>query len=109
MFGGVDPKKMQGMMKKMGIAQENMPVNKVIFELENKTLIIEEPQVTKITMQGQETYQVLGETKEEETESISEEDIEMVAEKTGTTKEEAKKALEETEGDIAEAIVNLSN
>ena len=57
-------------------------------------------------MQGQETWQVAGEAHEESL-GISEEDIKLVMEKTGTTREKAKKALEET-GDIAEAIVKLS-
>ena len=32
MFGGVNPRQMQGMMKKMGIAQEEIPSKRVIIE-----------------------------------------------------------------------------
>ncbi len=107
MFGGVDPRQMQGMMKKMGISQEQLPVKRVIFEMEDGNLVIDEPGVVKIKMQGQESYQVTGEAVEEETSSFSEEDIEMVMEKTDSDKESVVEALEKSEGDIAEAIMNL--
>jgi nascent polypeptide-associated complex subunit alpha len=109
MFGGMNPAKMQGMMKKMGISQTELNVNRVIFEMEGKNLIIEDPSVIKIMMQGQETYQVVGEAQEQETTPYTEEDIKMVTEKTGRSEEEAKNALEQSEGDIAEAIISLTN
>ncbi len=95
-------------MKQMGIAQEDIPVSKVIIEkTDGNKLIIEPAQVTKIKMQGQETFQVIGETKEETGEKFSEEDIKTIVGKTGKTEEEAKKALDET-GDLADAIMKLS-
>ena len=109
MFGGVNPKQMQGMMKKMGISQEQLPVKRVIFEMEDGNLVIEEPGVMRIKMQGQESYQVTGEAVEEESSSFSEEDIEMVMEKTEKSKEEVVSALEASEGDIAEAIIDLKS
>ena len=107
MLGGMNPAKMQGMMKKMGISQVNLPVKKVIFEMEDSNLVIEEPNVVKISMQGQISYQVTGEAVEENSESFSDEDVEMVVEKTGKSEEEVKTALEESDGDIAEAIMGL--
>jgi len=109
MFGGMDPKKMQGMMKKMGISQTPMNVHRVIFEMENSKLVIDEPSVIKVMMQGQETYQVTGEAREEEEEVFSSEDVEMVVEKTGKSGEEVRAALEKSEGDIAEAIIGLKS
>ena len=41
-------------------------------------------------------------------EEIPKEDIDLVVEQTGKSVEEAKKALKETKGDIAEAILKLS-
>ncbi len=108
MFGGMNPAKMQGMMKKMGISQEELRVNRVVFEMEDKNLVIENPSVVKVRMQGQESYQVTGEAVEEEAESFSDEDVNLVKEKTGKSEEEVRGALEESEGDIAEAIMNLS-
>ncbi len=107
MFGGISPSKMQGMMKKMGISQVNLPVRKVIFEMDEGNLVIEEPSVTKVSMQGQVSYQVVGDAVEESDESFSEDDVAMVMEKTGKPIEEVKEMLEKVGGDIAEAIVNL--
>lgn len=104
--GGLDPKKMKAVMKQMGINQEDVPANRVIIEKDGGKIVIENPSVQKITMQGQSSFQIAGDITEE-AEGIREEDIAMVAEKTGKSKAEAKKALEET-NDIAEAIVKLS-
>jgi nascent polypeptide-associated complex subunit alpha len=108
MFGGMNPAKIQGMMKKMGISQQPMNVHRVIFEMEDGNLVIDEPSVMKINMQGQENYQVTGEAREESTESFSDEDVDIVKEKTGKDEEEVRKVLGECGGDIAEAILKLS-
>lgn len=109
MFPGLNPKKMQAMMKQMGIAQEEIDASRVVIEKnDNTNIIIENPSVTKIKMQGQETFQIAGDISEETAEiGISEEDIQTVVEKTGASKEKAKEALEKT-GDLAEAILELS-
>jgi len=107
MIPGMNAAKMQGMMKKMGISQEQLPVRKVIFEMDDGRLVIEDPSVLKVKMQGQETYQVSGEAVEESDEVFSDEDVKMVMEQTGKDEGEVKAALEESEGDIAEAIMNL--
>jgi alpha-NAC-related protein len=100
----MDPKKMQAAMKQMGIAQENIPAKRVIIEKSDGNIIIENPSIVKIKMQGQESFQISGEVKEE---GISEEDIKTVMEKTNSSQEDAKKALEKT-NDLAEAILELS-
>lgn len=105
--GGMNPAKMQGMMKKMGISQTQLPVQRVVFEMNDGNLVIEDPSVIKIMMQGQESYQVTGEAVEESSESFSEDDVEMVVGQTGKSKDEVIQALEESEGDIAEAIMGL--
>ena len=107
MLGGMNPAKMQGMMKKMGISQTQLPVKKVIFEMEDGNLVIEDPAVVKIMMQGQESYQVTGEAVEESAESFSEDDVKMVMGQTGRAVEDVKEALGNAEGDIAEAIMGL--
>ncbi|MBU1988844.1 MAG: nascent polypeptide-associated complex protein [Nanoarchaeota archaeon] len=106
-LGGMNPKKMQGMMKQLGIQQEEIPAEKVIIETSDKKIIIENPNVQKIKMQGQESFQITGEVKEETQENFTQEDIKLVAEKTGKSEAEARTALKKT-GDIAEAIVKLS-
>ena len=107
MFPGMNPGQMAGMMKKMGIAQTNLPVRKVIFEMDDGNLVIKDPSVLQIKMQGQTTFQVSGEAAEETVETISEEDVQMVMSQTGKDETAAKAALAESEGDIAEAIMNL--
>jgi len=104
--GGLDPKKMKAMMKQMGINQEEIEAKRVIIEKEDGKIIIENTSAQKIIMQGQVSWQITGEAHEEAL-GVSEDDIKLVMEKTGASKEKAKKALEETH-DLAEAIVKLS-
>jgi len=107
MFGGIDPKKMQAVMKQMGISQQEIDASRVVIEkTDGNKIIIENPSIQKIKMQGNESFQISGEISEE-TESFSEEDIQTVMEKTGVSKEIAKKTLEKTKGDLAEAILEL--
>ncbi len=106
MFG--DMKKMMGMMKQLGINQQDVPAEKVIIEGKESRIVIDNPSVVKVKFQGQETFQISGESREEAKEQgISEEDIKTVVEKTGKTKKQAKEALEKTKGDLAEAILSL--
>ena len=99
-------RQMEKMMKQMGINSQPIDAVEVIIKGKEKDLVISNPQVTKITMQEQDTYQVIGEASERSVETFSEEDVKMIAEQTGSSEEEAKKALEET-GDIAEVILKL--
>jgi nascent polypeptide-associated complex subunit alpha len=104
--GGMDPKKMQAMMRQMGIQSEEISANSVVIETEASNLVIESPQVTKITMQGNVSFQITGIVREEE--KTSSEDIKMVMEQAGCSEEDAKDALSKSNGDIAEAIVLLT-
>ena len=109
MFPGMNPKKMQAVMKQMGIAQEEIPASRVIIEKDDRgKIIISEPSITKIKMQGQETFQIAGNISEETGEpEISEEDIKTIMEKTSVSEDEARQSLEKT-GDLAESILELS-
>lgn len=109
-MGGIDPKKMQAMMKQLGIKQEEIDANRVVIEKsDGGRIAIENPSVQKIVMQGQESWQITGDAVEEEAGSlgIREEDVKLVMEKTGKSEKEAREALEESGGDIAQAIVSL--
>lgn len=109
MFPGLNPKKMQAMMKQMGISNQEIPAKRVIIEEEDKNIIIDNPSVLKIDMQGQVNFQVSGDISEESTEeNIVEEDLKTIMEKTSCTEQEAKEALEKANGDLAEAILSLS-
>ena len=108
MMPGIDPSKMKAMMKQMGIKQEEIEANRVIIEREDGNVIIENPSVTKIDMKGNVSWQISGDETVEEI-GIKESDIDLVMEKTGATKNEAKKALEDADGDLTEAILILSS
>ncbi len=111
MIPGMNPKQMQKMMKQMGIKQENLDVARAEFYLLDGTkLVFDNPDVQKVKMMGQETYQLSGTPKTElvdSTPEISDDDIRTVMEQTGATRDEALKAIEDTGGDLAEAIMNL--
>jgi nascent polypeptide-associated complex subunit alpha len=110
MFGfgkGIDQKKMQALMKQIGVSQQEIDSKKVIIEKEDGKIIIENPVVTKISFQGQESFQISGEIKEEIF-GFSEEDIETVMKKTGVKREKAIEALKNSSGDLAKAILELS-
>ena len=106
MPGGMDPKKMQALMKQMGIKSEDIKASKVIIETETGALIIEEPQVVQVTMQGQKSFQISGNVRLET--KATGEDIKMVMEQTNCSEDAAKTALDKSNGDIAEAILSLS-
>lgn len=95
---------MQGMMRKLGIKQEDIEAEEVIIKTKDKNIIIKNPQVSLIEMSGNKSFQITGKIVES---SINENDIETVAEKARVSLNEAKKALEISRGDLAEAILSL--
>lgn len=109
MFPGMNPREMQKAMKRLGIKQEEIDAELVIIKRAGKDLVIKNPQVSKINMMGQETIQVIGEITEAEESEISEDDISTVVAQTSCTREEARNALEESSGNLAEAILKLQN
>jgi nascent polypeptide-associated complex subunit alpha len=107
MLGGLNPKKMQAMMKQMGMSQDEIDASKVIIEKsDGSNITINNPSVARIKIQGQESFQISGEVSEAT--GISEEDIKTVMEKTGKPLEDVKKSLEKTD-DLAESILELSD
>jgi len=111
MFPGMgNPAQMGKLMKQMGIKTEEINAKKIIIETDDGNLVFTSPQVTKMTIQGTDTYQVVGEAEHESTGSkISDEDIKMVMDQAGVPEAKAKEALEEFNGDIAEAILSFKD
>ena len=103
----MDDKQLRIMMKRMGINIKELKAKRVIIETEDKEYVFNDPIVNVMEMKGERTYQITG--KVEVKEKIREEDVALVMEKTGKSREEAAKALEEADGDIAQAILNLSS
>lgn len=110
---------MQQAMKKMGITQEEWnDVDEVIISRAGKSYVFKKPAVTAVKMQGQNTFQIVGDYKVVEGKvkpqeagpkkpDIPEEDVELVASQANVSPEEAMKALEECGGEPAEAIIKL--
>jgi len=104
------------MMQKMGMDMKEIEnVRQVVIKTTDKQIVIDDPTVTTITVQGQTMFQVAGGTVKEEVHKeevegalpISEDDVKLVAEQAGVSVEEAKKALIESGGDLAQAILAL--
>ena len=83
---------------------KEIKAHQVIFRTPEGEWVFENPKVIEANMMGNKVFQVFGNFKIKS--ALSEEDISLIVEKTGCSKEEAKKALKET-GDIAEAILQL--
>lgn len=101
MFGGKD---MSKMMKQMGMDMDEIDADKVTVEVGDKKLVFENPDLSKIKAQGQEIFQLQGDYKEEQ--SVNEDDVELVMEKTDASREEAINALDDSD-DVAEAVMSL--
>jgi nascent polypeptide-associated complex subunit alpha len=110
MIPGMNPREMQKAMKRLGIKQEEIDANEVIIKTNNNEIVIKNPQVSKVNMMGQETFQIMGQAEERSISSepeISQDDIETVASQTGVTEEEAKESIAKNNGDLAKAIIAL--
>ena len=110
----MNPRNAKRMMQKMGMNMGEMPdVQEVIFRTSDKEIVVENAQVAVIDMGGQKIFQVTGDVNERALESqtakvsIPEEDAQLVADQTGKSIEDAKRALETSDGDLAKAILLL--
>ena len=107
MIPKIDPKQMEKMMKQMGVNVEKIEAEEVIIKSGSKEIVISNPDISKIKMGGQETFEIVGNVSERAREKFSEEDVRTVCAQTGVSESEARAALEETGGDLAEAIMKL--
>ena len=109
----MNPREAKRMMQRMGMNMGAMPeVEQVIFKTSTKEIIVESPEVTVMEMQGQKIFQVMGERITEKAVEraikIPEEDVQLVATQASVSPEQARAALEQTNGDLAQAILLLS-
>ena len=121
----MNPKQMKAAMRRMGIQQDEIEgVEEAIIRTKDKEIVFRRPDVMSITAQGQVTYQIVGKPEErprggavEGGEAVapapapaakySEEDVELVMGQTGASEEDVRAALDECEGEVAEAIMRL--
>lgn len=112
MLPGMNPRMMKQAMKRMGISQEDIEAIRVIIHCEDRDIIIDDPHVAKVNMAGQATWQIMGSAHEELRKTqpvISDDDVKIVMNQANVSGETARVALENTQGDIAAAILDLQN
>jgi nascent polypeptide-associated complex subunit alpha len=118
----MNPREQRRMMQRMGMNMDTVSdVEEVIIKTTSKEITIEQPEVAILEMQGQKIFQVIGGQITEHapehkaaaaasaTPKISEEDVQLVADQTGKSLNEAREALKECEGDLAKAILLLQS
>ncbi len=110
MPGGINPKKMKQMMKQLGMQVEPIEdVRQIVITTGKGRYIFDEAEVTAMTMQGVKTFQIAGQPRFEEGDlEIPDDDVRIVMEQTCTTEDIARTALIEVKGDLAAAILRLS-
>jgi len=100
------------MLDKMGLNMTELDgVQEVIIRTRDREIIIKEPTVAELKAQDSTIYQVIaGEIEERgiERKHFSEEDIMLVIQQANVSRDEAIKALEDADGDIAKAILSLT-
>lgn len=109
----ISPREAKRLMKRMGLSMGAMPdVQQVILKTSTKEIIIENPEVAVMNVHGQKIFQITGEKIVEKTierkTTIPEEDVQLVAQQARVSIEKARAALEQTKGDLAQAILLLS-
>jgi nascent polypeptide-associated complex subunit alpha len=118
----MNPREQKRMMQRMGMNMDTVAdVQQVIIRTAGKDIVIDEPEVAILQVQGQKMYQVIGGQVSEQAPSartaagapakpaFSDEDVQLVADQTGKSLERAKEALLEADGDLAKAILLLQS
>ncbi len=124
-----NPRDLRRLLKRLGIGDLNFEevkgVERVLIQFGDGSQIeISNPMVVRVKMHGVVVYQIqASESSVKSTRPVqqgiliqsqgqyepSEEDIKLVMEETGCSREEAIMALKETKGDIAEAILKIQS
>ena len=112
---GINPRQMKQAMRKMGITNKSIDdAIEVIIRTPTKDIVITNAEVSVMTMQGVDTYQVNGTAVERApgeqsapVASFPAEDIELVMSQTNCDREKAIAALEACDGQPAEAILKI--
>ena len=113
----MNPRQMRAAMKRAGIETEEIgDVEEVVIRTVTKDYVFPSAQVSALFVQGQRIWQIIGEPVVRPRGSaagaslklvIPDEDVKLVAERAGVSEARARKALEECDGEPAEAIIKL--
>ncbi|MCX8191416.1 MAG: nascent polypeptide-associated complex protein [Nitrososphaerota archaeon] len=106
-------REMRRMLERMGVDLEPIPnVEEVIIKTSDKEIIIKNANVSEVKTKDFRFFQVVGgevEERQRERPKFSEEDILLVAQQAGVSREKAIAALEEADGEPAKAILKLTS
>ena len=108
----MDNRNARRMMDRMGINMKEIPnVQEVVIRTSDKEMHITNASVSEVNAQGNRIFQVAGEVEEVEIEkkSFRDEDILLVQQQTGASREKAVAALEQSDGEVARAILKLTS
>lgn len=95
-------------MKQMGINMEEVDAEEVIIRKHDEELIFKNPSISRIVAKGMETFQIVGDYQVVSREiEVNEDDVKLIMEQAGVDEEEARNALKEARGDLAEALIKL--
>jgi len=107
----MDNRNARRMMERMGIDMREIPnVQEVVIRTADKEMHIKNASVSEVNAQGNRVFQVAGDVEEVqvEKETFNEEDVLLVQQQTGANREKAVAALEESDGEVARAILKLT-
>jgi len=108
----MDNRNARRMMDKLGINMKEITgVEEVIIKTSEKEIHIRNASVSEVNAQGTKVFQVAGDVEEVEIEkaSFSDEDVLLVQQQAGVSRERAVAALEESHGEVARAILKLTS
>jgi len=105
-------REMRRMLDKMGLDMTTMDnVEEVIIKTDKKELFLVKPQVIEMKGKDSTIFQVVAsniEEKQRDVPSFKEEDIILVMQQAGVSREKAVQAMTESKGDMAQAILSLT-
>jgi nascent polypeptide-associated complex subunit alpha len=103
-----NPNQIKRMMDQFGIKNQEIPASKVVIQLKDGgEMVISNPSVSLIDMQGSKMFQVSGTVEEKIGKEPEKSDAQLVAEGAGVDLKTAENALKDSGGDIAQAILSL--
>ncbi len=108
----MDNRNARRMMDRMGINMKEIPnVQEVVIKTADRELHITNVSVSEVEAQGNKVFQVAGDVEEVEVEKkkFNEEDVLLVQQQSGATREKSLSALEESDGEVARAILKLTS
>jgi nascent polypeptide-associated complex subunit alpha len=105
-------REMRRMLGKMGLEMSEMDgIEEVIIKTETKELFLIKPQVVEMKGKDSTIFQIIAtdiEERQREIPSFKDEDIILVMQQANVSKEKAIQALNDSKGDMAQAILSLT-